>query len=487
MEKLPVTNRLRGTYMFIAGLFLLSCLVYFLISSSFKKSSIDITAKIFGRKVSADEFNKIYESQRVQFISQFGELYDSFKPMIDVEQETFNTLILLEEAKHRGIKVTNQEVIDYISQFNVFFRQNKFDTALYRNFLREKFHTNPQVFEENIRHTLVMKKLFTEVTSSVTIDEKAILKTYMNKQNKAQISYTRIPFAQYKEQAAKNISDAEIEKFYKDSISDYFFPPTIQLQYIKLKFPEDGGVQKEVEIKFKAKAIVEEFNKGTNFKDLGNKYKFPAVETSFFSKDNPPDIGLNREMISEAFRTAVNTISLPIELSDGYLVYHVMNKKPAHQGSLDEAKEMIKASLIDQKARALALEESKKVRAKLDDALKNNPDNREFSAICGTLGIKITQSTLDQMDNLYYTLNIDEAHAETFLDLNAENSLSIPLPTADTFLIVHVDKFEKTAEILDEKKTAEVLEKELDVEKDKAWQNFTKELVKEAHLEISYP
>lgn len=472
--------------MLIAGLFLLSCLIYFLISTSLNKANLNIRLKIFGHSISSEEFQKTYTAQHVQFVSQFGELYESFKPMIDMEQETINTLVLLKKAALEKIRVSNQDVIHEISKYEVFFRNNHFDTNLYRYVLREKFQTTPDVFEQNVRDTLIIKKLYDKVTSDIKIDETKVLNLYTEKKSKAQLNVIRVPFENFRKDAEQSVSEADIETSYQQSPNDYFLPPEIKLQTIKLIFPKDGGVQKEVEMKFKAQAIVEEYAKGADFKELGTKYKFPAVETKFFSKENAPDLGLNRELLSEAFRTPLKSTSEPIELPDGYLVYLVIGKKPSHQGSLEEVKDVIKEKLVQEKMKSLALEEAQKLTAKITEALTNNPENKSFTTIAQEFGLKTEPSALAELDELSYVLKIDESETESFYNSDFKQPLISPLASPNDYLLIHADQFIPSEAQLTPEKKKTTLEDALTEAKEKVWREFTEKTLKEAHLEITY-
>lgn len=487
MNKPLQTHFFSRIYIFISLLFLVGCLLYFLISSSLGGKSPKVHGKIFDQFISSQKLEKAKQAQLVQFQMQFGELYAAYLDLIDVEQETWNTLTLLVEAKRRGLKVSNDEVIKEIAQFPVFFRKNKFDTQIYRSILSQKFNTTPDIFEENVRNSLLFKKLNDEITSNVKIDQDKIIQEYVEDQNKIQLSYLEMLSPEDPKALASSLTPQQIDAYFQTHKEDFFLPPAIKIEYIKLKFPEDGGVQKEVEMKFKAKAIVEEYTQGEDFKTLGVKYKSPALTTEPFSKLNALELGLNRSEIADAFLLRKNAISSPIELKDGYLVYRIIDKKDSRMGSLDEAKNDIIKMLVKEHLDESLKNKSLVLRNQIDEKLKNNPSQKSFSDLLKEMNLKIKQTTLQPIKDNFYALNLDDKDLAQFRRLNLTNRLSQPFLGPNAALILYVDQYETVKTEVDNQTRERVIAAALEEEKNKIWNEFLEKLLKNSHLEITYP
>lgn len=487
MDKSPQTHFLSRVYIFISFLFLVGCLLYFLISSSMEKNSPKVRGKIFNQRISSQQFEKAKQTQMIQLQMQFGELYVTFLDLIDVEQETWNTLTLLYEAKRRGIKVSNDDVIKEISQFPVFFRKNKFDTQIYRSILRQKFNTTPDIFEENVRNSLIIQKLNNEITSNIKIDQDKTIQEHIMDQHKIQLSYVEILSKEDPKAIESSITPQQIDAYFQNHPEDFLLPPAIKIEYIKLLFPEDGGVQKEVEMKFKAKAIVEEYNKGEAFKTLGTKYKSTLVTTDYVSKSNFPELGLNRSDIAEAFLLRKNAISSPLELKDGYLVYRIVDKKDSRRGSLDETKNDIIKILVKERLDESLKNQSLAIKNQIDDKLKNNPNQKSFTDILKEMKLDVKQTTLQSIKDNFYELNLDDKDLAQFRQLNLTNRLSQPLFSPDAALILYVDQYETVKTDIDNQTKEKVVDAALGEEKNKVWNEFLDKLLKSSHLEITYP
>src|SRR3989344_2096800 len=61
--------------------------------------------RIFGKKITFDEFQESFLHARNQAILRYGDNFDKIAPMLDLDSEAWDRLILLQEAKKRRIKV----------------------------------------------------------------------------------------------------------------------------------------------------------------------------------------------------------------------------------------------------------------------------------------------------------------------------------------------------------------------------------------------
>ena len=59
--------------------------------------------KIFGKKISLEDYNKVYENVRIQAIRQYGYNLNELEPVLNLEARTWDRMILLHEAKKRRI------------------------------------------------------------------------------------------------------------------------------------------------------------------------------------------------------------------------------------------------------------------------------------------------------------------------------------------------------------------------------------------------
>jgi hypothetical protein len=138
-------------------------------------------------KVSFNEYRAVY----LDLSRSLGELFGSQLPENLLQELTWTRLLLIQEAKNRGIKVSDQEVRARIEQFSHFQKGGHFDPVSYQQALGDR----ARVFEEGIRQELLLQKLRETTTAGVSLTEEETRSEYTKENEKIQISYALIPVA----------------------------------------------------------------------------------------------------------------------------------------------------------------------------------------------------------------------------------------------------------------------------------------------------
>ncbi len=138
-------------------------------------------------KISLNEYRAVY----FDLSRSLGELFGSQPPENLLQELTWTRLLLIQEAKNRGVKVTDQEVRARIEQFSHFQKGGHFDPVSYQQALGDR----ARVFEEGIRQELLLQKLQETATAGVSVTEEETRSEYTKENEKIQISYALIPIA----------------------------------------------------------------------------------------------------------------------------------------------------------------------------------------------------------------------------------------------------------------------------------------------------
>ena len=75
---------------------------------------LDYAGKIFGKKVSFEQFEETQRHARHQALLRYGEEFFKISPFLNLEEEAWNRLILAYEAQKQRLKVTDREVVESI-------------------------------------------------------------------------------------------------------------------------------------------------------------------------------------------------------------------------------------------------------------------------------------------------------------------------------------------------------------------------------------
>ena len=170
------------------------------------------------------------------------------------------------------------------------------------------------------------------------------------------------------------VTDADIEKFYRENQDKFKTPETVNAAHILISTMPDPNAakkpdaaelaKKDKEAKDKAEKILAQLKQGANFAKLA------AAESACDSKKNGGNLGeFGRGMMVPEFEKAAFALTKPGELSPvvktqfGYHIIKLNSKKAAGVAPLAQVKENIRASLLNNalnKAVDNAVESAKK-------------------------------------------------------------------------------------------------------------------------------
>ena len=134
---------------------------------------------VFGRRVSNPEFRKIRASCLNDLKFRFGENYNVLLQFVDLNNQAWIKLILLEHAKkQKRFTASNQEVIDEIASNPLFSKDGKFNQDTYGRIIRYFLGTQPREFEEQTRNNLIIRKLYVQATKDAALTDTEVLEAY---------------------------------------------------------------------------------------------------------------------------------------------------------------------------------------------------------------------------------------------------------------------------------------------------------------------
>lgn len=442
--------------------------------------------EIFGRKIPRNSFEDVKKHARILSVLRFGKSFYELENFLDLDNQAWDKIMLLEEAKQHKIKITDQDVVNTIYQ--IFSARSKFDMKLYRQVVRDTFKTDIHDFEESIRESLILEKLNNEITSGVSIEQRNLFEEYRKKNDKFEISYVLIPAKNYLDKASA--TEEEIQTYFVGHKEEFTIPPTINIEYVKLDFPPDGGVQKEVEMKFKAQAICDDFHKNqkADLKTFAPKYHQEAKTSGFFSKNNPlPDIEWSFELLRDTFKMRPNQISEPIELKKGYLVIRLKEKRDSYIPELVEVHDKVKEAVLLDKAKILAKEAATQYLAQITNDLaqvqKSKGQKTTFNQVAEKLSLKTKDSPSFTLEQSLDEIGTSEEFETNIFKLTPETPSTIA-QIPDGSVIVYLKNHEAVTEAQFTKEKNKFIQLLTDEKKDKIYLDFVNGLKKKAGLKI---
>jgi len=429
--------------------------------------------EIYGKKIPLKKFKDVHNHLKIKARLDYAKMFEQIEPLLNLEERVWEQLILLYNADKKGLKATNKEVIKHISQYPFFQKAKKFDTALYNDILRRVLQIKPKDFEETIREFILVQELTDQVTSNVSLTDTQVLEEYENINEKVEISCIILPYEKYKDTTPP--TEQEIQSYYDTHKQDLFVPPSIDIEYVKMDYPEEGGVQKQVETKYKAKAIYEEYQKNPNLKELAQKYKYDSNETGFFNKKNlNHDSSLPLKDLIKSFKLETDQIQEPVKGTKGYIVYKIKNKRKAYAPDFKESRVKIRDILSKEKTKEKSRKKAEEI---LNKILKTKED---FNQATENTDLTIENVALLPKKEVLYTLGIKNEDKHKLFKLNEKNKISEIISTQKGYAILYLTKFEPIENTTFQEEKDAFREDIINKRKDEIFSNFLKDATKKS-------
>ncbi len=407
--------------------------------------SVNVAGKMYGKSVSIRDFEKSYYDTRDEAIRTFGDQFFKYGSRLDLESQTWDRLLLLNEAKKRNITVSNQEIIDFIATLPYFQTSGKFDQTKY-----EMIVQNPQAFgrkindfEQGVRSQLIIKKLLEQVSGTNTVSDQELKKEYTLKSEKIKLTYALFePLT-----AAKDVkvTDEEIKKHYDTHQEQFRSPIMVNVQYASLNFPAKATDQQKDEVKKQVQELAKELKSSDDFKSIAQKHKIEVKDSGLFSQSQPLlTFAWSPELVEKIFTMKQGEYSPALETPDGWQVLLLKERKESSIPPFDQIKNDVKNALITDKGFEIAS-------AKANSALKNIQEglkaNKNFKEVAEAQGAKVDQTPLFGRGEFIANNGLIAEFQEVTLKLDMKNRLSEVISTSQGPAIIYLD----SVEAIDEK------------------------------------
>jgi len=292
--------------------------------------------------------------------------------------------LAVQEARRRGLAVSDDEVSRAIWPMAAFQTDGRFDMDLYRRTVRT-IYGSEQRFEQQLRDDLLYTKMMALLRESAQVSEDEVKGAWSAEFDQVNLSYVRFPLAAARKQV--KVSDAEVKAFlqanaakvadfYKANASRFEKAKRVKARHILVKVPEGAPPAQDEAARKKVEAVGEEVRKGADFgalarqmsEDPGSKDK--GGELGFFG----PGV-MAKPFEEAAFALKPGEVSPPVRTRFGWHVLQVEAVEEAKTVPLADASEGIaRELLVDEAARKLA-------DAKAREALAQEKAGKKLAAL----------------------------------------------------------------------------------------------------------
>jgi peptidyl-prolyl cis-trans isomerase D len=349
--------------------------------------------------ISADEYSQSLRQRLEAMKKQFSGLNQNLIQQLNIPQQTLEQLVqqrlLLQIARDKGLRATDEEVRARIISYPVFQRDGKFVGFEDYKRVLDYNHIPIKDFETNLKQDVLINKVVRYLTAGIIVTDDEVWESYRKQNDSAKIEYLvsetskvetkeKPSEAEIQARFAKDssaykvpekraadyvflktddvkkdvkVESSEVEKYYKDNINQFSEPEKLRVSRIWLPFTDkDKGA-----VLTQARDVLKKAQGGADFAELAKTY----------SKDDKAKTGgdwgisdwrsLSAKETEAAGKLDQGKISDVVETDTGAAVLKATEKTPAATKALAEVSATIKGILEDQKARTLVAERIQKI------------------------------------------------------------------------------------------------------------------------------
>lgn len=436
---------------------------------------------VFGKKISFNEYKDNLLAIKNQALIRFGENFYAMQKFINFQKETWDRIILFYEAKRRKIKVSNKEVIETIKQYPFLQTNGKFDPELYNNVLNYFLKTSARKFEEETRQSLMLEKLYDQITKGVSLSDEEVLNNYKKTNEKIKLAYVRFLTKDFIKDVS--VKDDELKKYFDEHASEFKKPETVNIQYLGMDYPKDASEEDKDAIDEKFIQIYENFNNETDLQKISEQNSLQIKETGFFGiLDTVPALGLNFQFNQVAFSLKEKQISQPVKTNSGIYILKLKEKKDSYIPNFEEAKKSVEETLKNKNAAKLAEDKAKEYLAKLEELYKNNPAAIDFKKSAESEELTYNQTPLFSYEEYVPDIGISKSFSDEAFALRDTNKIFGFASSDRGSFILKLEEFVPIDEEKFKKEEEDYKEKLLQKKKDLEFNKFFIELKDKAQL-----
>ena len=415
------------------------------------ENSINIAGKMYGHGVPMRNFEKAYLDSRDQAIMLYGDQFFKIANRLNLEEEAWDRLLLLHEARKRGIKTSDQEVVAFIASLPFFSPHGQFDRSMYQTIVEspQGFDRKVNDFEEGIRSQLTIKKLLDQAVGNPSISEDDLKKEYTLRNEKIKLAYALFdPLT-----AARDltVTNSEIKQYYDNHKEAFRKPPMINVEYVLFTYSDKATEEQKQTAKKEATNLAKELkpegrdeawfdyahHRLPRLYALAQKHQAQVTETGLFTQAQPMlTFAWSPELVKKIFSMKQGQYGQVTEMPDGWMVFRIKVHLESLIPPFDQAKDDARNALLMDKGFGLA-------KTKADSALKNIQEGlkqkKTFKELAKSTGAKVDETPL--FDRGEYTANMGliAEFQEATLTMNMQNRLSTVITTSQGPAIIYLE------------------------------------------------
>jgi peptidyl-prolyl cis-trans isomerase D len=345
-----------------------------------------VVAEVNGNEIPLSAFTSQYQQQRRYLRSVMGGKlppgYDEAALKQNVIRGMVREALLAEDLERAGYRVSDGELARFIGSLPAFQDNGHFDRQRYERVLETQRRSKAQ-FEAELRGELRRSQFENGIRQSAFLPQPLQREYLRLKGQQRDIAYFVIPADVAK--AREQITEAQIESYFKDHSGRFQTPERVKLAYVELDEAElledidvdeaalrqfyegqadrymkaeerrarhilvkpkvaegEGAVQAKEQAREQALELVERLRKGEDFAALARQHSDDQLSAPSGGELGVIARGDLEPNVDQAlFGLAVEEISDPVESAGGFEILQVLEVKPAEQQPFEALRDRV--------------------------------------------------------------------------------------------------------------------------------------------------
>lgn len=319
-----------------------------------EKENPNLVGIIAGQEIKVDNFEEIVNRQIEQYTQQ-NNVEPQDQTVSQIRQQTWDNLIreiLLEkEAKRLGIMVSDQEVVDQITNNPPQFLQShpsfqtdgQFDMNKYLAFLQSPQNRDQVIYlEDTYRTSMLQQKLLKMVTESVVVPETELYQRFEERNVMGSAKYVTFQPDSFKLDSSI-VTEEEIRNYYNKHIKEYAVPEQRRILFVQ--FDNETSAEDSANINDLAADIKQRLDKGEDFGYLALIYSDHHTASDSGKLGWMPKLQLEPEADSIVWKTPVGKYFGPLQTVYGLQFYKVIGREK-QEGELKSDMQIIQLKYL---------------------------------------------------------------------------------------------------------------------------------------------
>jgi peptidyl-prolyl cis-trans isomerase D len=322
-------------------------------------------AIVDGDYIRLQDFQRLYGQQLEQMRRRAQaarvELSEQQIEAMGLRQRVLDALVdqrvLANEAKRRGLKVSDEELGEYLQKV---YKVDEMTEEQYKSFVERNFNMTRGRFEDERRDDIAAQKIQQLVTDNVALSDDELKGQFMRDHDRAMIEYVKFDLSGVKlaEPSAAEIDQLvqgepkAIEERYEVDQARYRTPEERDGRVIVLKLAKDASEAEVARARSQLESVKEQVAQGADFGAVA-KAQSQDAET----KDKGGDLGMHkRGELPPAIDRALFSLKPdevtkePVRTDDGLALVQLKAVKAPTPRPLDEVKRDVAVTILRERA-----------------------------------------------------------------------------------------------------------------------------------------